>query len=201
MRHSALDVRSSLLDIKVTPNNRPPSTTTVIRMHIQPRDGLRWGQRHRQLQLCVPLVVCVGVWQCPAMACVRGLVDIVAAAAPAQRRRRSRLSVGCGCLRVMASALSRIRATVTAWAARSHELTCPRRAEVASQQEERVQSTGASPANRAFPAQVRPGSAATVWWPLLGNAITTRPTPEQTSPAGRHGTSRTQATQAASVCT
>jgi len=49
-------VRSSLLDIEVTPNNRPPSSTTVIRMHIQPRDGLRWGQRHRQLQLCVPLV-------------------------------------------------------------------------------------------------------------------------------------------------
>ena len=29
-------------------------------MHIQPRDGLRWAQRHRQLQLCVPLVTLKG---------------------------------------------------------------------------------------------------------------------------------------------
>ena len=60
MRHSTLDMRSSLLDIELTPNNRPPSSTTVIRMHIQPRDGLRRGQHHRQLQLCVPLVTLKG---------------------------------------------------------------------------------------------------------------------------------------------
>src|SRR6478672_7799450 len=56
MRHSTLDMRSLLLDIELTPNNRPPSSTTVIRMHIQAGDGLRRSQRHRQLQLCVPLV-------------------------------------------------------------------------------------------------------------------------------------------------
>jgi hypothetical protein len=49
-------MRSSLLDIQLTPNNRPPPSTTVIRMHIQPGDGLRRGQHDRQLQLCVPLV-------------------------------------------------------------------------------------------------------------------------------------------------
>jgi hypothetical protein len=49
-------LRSLLLDIKLTPNNRPPQSTTVIRMHIQARDGLSRGQNHRQLQLCVPLV-------------------------------------------------------------------------------------------------------------------------------------------------
>jgi hypothetical protein len=53
-------MRSSLLDIKLTPNNRPPQSTTVIRMHVQARDGLSWGQNHRQLQLCVPLVITDG---------------------------------------------------------------------------------------------------------------------------------------------
>jgi hypothetical protein len=56
MRHSTLDMRSLLLDIELTPNNRPPSSTTVIRMHIQPGDALRRSQHDGQLQLCVPLV-------------------------------------------------------------------------------------------------------------------------------------------------
>ena len=60
MRHSVLDMRSSLLDIELTPDNRPSSTTTVIRMHIQPGDGLRRSQHDRQLQLCVPLVTLKG---------------------------------------------------------------------------------------------------------------------------------------------
>src|SRR6478609_12133016 len=62
MRHSTLDMRSLLLDIELTPNNRPPSSTTVIRMHIQAGDGLRRSQRHRQLQLCVPLVTQTWAW-------------------------------------------------------------------------------------------------------------------------------------------
>ena len=49
-------MRSLLLDIELTPNNRPPSSTTVIRMHIQPGDALRRSQHDGQLQLCVPLV-------------------------------------------------------------------------------------------------------------------------------------------------
>ena len=53
-------MRSLLLDIELTPNNRPPSSTTVIRMHIQPGDGLRRSQHDGQLQLCVPLVVLKG---------------------------------------------------------------------------------------------------------------------------------------------
>jgi len=53
-------MRSLLLDTKLTPNNRPPQSTTVIRMHIQARDGLSRGQNHRQLQLCVPLVMLKG---------------------------------------------------------------------------------------------------------------------------------------------
>jgi hypothetical protein len=56
MRYSTLDMRSLLLDIQLTPNNRPPPSTTVIRMHIQPGDGLRRSQHDSQLQLCVPLV-------------------------------------------------------------------------------------------------------------------------------------------------
>lgn len=51
-----LDMRSSLLDIQLTPNNRPTPSTTVISMHIQPRNRFRWSQHHRQLQFCVPLV-------------------------------------------------------------------------------------------------------------------------------------------------
>src|ERR1700756_5616526 len=62
MRHSTLDMRLSLLDIKLAPNNRPPQSTTVIRMHIQPGDGLRRSQHDGQLQLCVPLVSMI----CPA---------------------------------------------------------------------------------------------------------------------------------------
>lgn len=42
--------------IQRTPNKRPASSTPVIRMHIQPGDGLRRSQRNGQLQLCVPLV-------------------------------------------------------------------------------------------------------------------------------------------------
>jgi hypothetical protein len=53
-------MRSSLIDIELTPNNRPSSSTTVIRMHIQPGDGLRRSQHDGQLQLCVPLVVTSG---------------------------------------------------------------------------------------------------------------------------------------------
>jgi len=49
-------MRSSLLDIQLTPNNRPPPSTAVIRMHIQPGDGLRRSQNDGQLQLCVPSV-------------------------------------------------------------------------------------------------------------------------------------------------
>ena len=50
-------MRSSLLDIQLTPNNRPTPSTTVIRMHIQPRNHFRRSQHHRQLQFCVPLVM------------------------------------------------------------------------------------------------------------------------------------------------
>jgi hypothetical protein len=53
-------MRSSLLDIQLTPNNRPPPPTAVIRMHIQPGDGLRRSQNDGQLQLCVPLVLLDG---------------------------------------------------------------------------------------------------------------------------------------------
>src|ERR1700756_141729 len=49
-------MRSSLLDIQLTPNNRPAPSTTVIRMHIEPRNRLGRSQHHRQLQFCVPLV-------------------------------------------------------------------------------------------------------------------------------------------------
>jgi len=49
-------MRSLLLDIQLTPNNRPPPSTAVIRMHIQPGNGLRRNQNDGQLQLCVPLV-------------------------------------------------------------------------------------------------------------------------------------------------
>src|SRR5215212_10613904 len=56
MRHITLDMRSSLLDIQLTPNNRPPPSTAVIRMHIQLGDGLRRSQNDGQLQLCVPSV-------------------------------------------------------------------------------------------------------------------------------------------------
>lgn len=60
MRHSTLDMRLSLLDIYLTPNNRPAPSTPVIRMHIQPRNRLRRSQHHRQLQFCVPLVALKG---------------------------------------------------------------------------------------------------------------------------------------------
>jgi len=53
-------MRSLLLDIELTPNNRPPSSTTVIRMHIQPGDALRRSQHDGQLQLCVPQVTLKG---------------------------------------------------------------------------------------------------------------------------------------------
>jgi len=53
-------MRPSLLDIKLTPNNRPTPSTTVIRMHIQPRNHFRRSQHHRQLQFCVPLVIIEG---------------------------------------------------------------------------------------------------------------------------------------------
>jgi hypothetical protein len=61
MRHVTLDMRSSLLDIQLTPNNRPPPSTAVIRMYIQPGDGLRRSQNDGQLQLCVPSVDIAGV--------------------------------------------------------------------------------------------------------------------------------------------
>jgi hypothetical protein len=53
-------MRSLLLDIQLTPNNRPTPSTTVIRMHIQPRNHFRRSQHHRQLQFCVPLVTTDG---------------------------------------------------------------------------------------------------------------------------------------------
>jgi hypothetical protein len=53
-------MRSSLLDIQLTPNNRPPPSTAVIRMYIQPGDGLRRSQNDGQLQLCVPSVALKG---------------------------------------------------------------------------------------------------------------------------------------------
>ncbi|BBY44178.1 hypothetical protein MCEL_24730 [Mycolicibacterium celeriflavum] len=53
-------MRSSSLDIQLTPNNRPPPSTAVIRMHIQPGDSLRRSQNDGQLQLCVPSVVLDG---------------------------------------------------------------------------------------------------------------------------------------------
>ena len=51
-----LDVRSSLLDIQITPNGGSAQPTTVIRMQIQTRDRTCGRQQDRQLQLCVPLV-------------------------------------------------------------------------------------------------------------------------------------------------
>ena len=60
MRHTTLEMRSLLLDIQLTPNNRPPPSTAVIRMHIQPGNGLRRNQNDGQLQLCVPLVALKG---------------------------------------------------------------------------------------------------------------------------------------------
>ncbi|BBY42352.1 hypothetical protein MCEL_06470 [Mycolicibacterium celeriflavum] len=53
-------MRSSSLDIQLTPNNRPPPSTAVIRMHIQPGDSLRRSQNDGQLQLCVPSVALKG---------------------------------------------------------------------------------------------------------------------------------------------
>jgi hypothetical protein len=48
-----------------------------------------------------------------------------------------------------------------------------------------------APANGRIVLPVRPGPAATVWWPLLSDATTARLTPEQTRLlSGRHGTSR-----------
>ena len=55
-----LDMRSSLLDIQLTPNNRPAPSTPVFRMHIQPRNRFCRSQHHRQLQFCVPLVTLKG---------------------------------------------------------------------------------------------------------------------------------------------
>lgn len=49
-------MRSSLLDIQLTRNNRPTSSTALIRMHIQPPNRFRRSGYHRQLQFCVPLV-------------------------------------------------------------------------------------------------------------------------------------------------
>ena len=40
-RQAQLDMRPSLLDIKVTPNRETPQPATVIRVHIQPRNGDR----------------------------------------------------------------------------------------------------------------------------------------------------------------
>ena len=60
MRHSTLDMRHLLLDIKFTPNHRTPPPTTVIRMQIQLWDGLSRSEHDGQLQLCVPLVILKG---------------------------------------------------------------------------------------------------------------------------------------------
>jgi hypothetical protein len=49
-----------MLDIEITPDRGPPQPATVLRMHIQPRNSHRRGQRGRQLQLCVPLVALKG---------------------------------------------------------------------------------------------------------------------------------------------
>jgi hypothetical protein len=49
-------MRSSLLDIQLAPNNPPTPSTTVIRMHIPPRNRFGRSQHHRQQQFCVPLV-------------------------------------------------------------------------------------------------------------------------------------------------
>jgi len=53
-------MRSSLLDIEVAPNSGSPQPATVIRVDIQAWNGLRRGQRDRQLQPCVPLVTLEG---------------------------------------------------------------------------------------------------------------------------------------------
>jgi hypothetical protein len=53
-------MRSLLLDTQLTPNNRPTPSTTVIRMHIQPRNHFLRSQHHCQLQFCVPLVLLEG---------------------------------------------------------------------------------------------------------------------------------------------
>jgi len=53
-------MRLLLLDIKGAPDGRASATATVIRMQIQPRNSFRRSQQHRQLQLCVPLVVTSG---------------------------------------------------------------------------------------------------------------------------------------------
>jgi hypothetical protein len=53
-------MRWSLLDIEPAPDSRAQAPTTVIRMQIQPRNRFQRGQQHRQLQLCVPLVITDG---------------------------------------------------------------------------------------------------------------------------------------------
>jgi len=60
MRQLTLDMRSSILDIESAPDRRATATATVIRVQIQPRNSFRRSQQHRQLQLCVPLVVVEG---------------------------------------------------------------------------------------------------------------------------------------------
>jgi hypothetical protein len=49
-------MRSLTLDTQIAPNGWPAQPTTVIRMQIQPRNGLGRRQTDCQLQLCVPLV-------------------------------------------------------------------------------------------------------------------------------------------------
>jgi hypothetical protein len=49
-----------LLDIKLGPESGTGAPATVFRMQIQVRYRFRRSQQHRQLQLCVPLVVTSG---------------------------------------------------------------------------------------------------------------------------------------------
>ena len=55
-------MRSLILDTQIAPNGWPAQPATVIRMQIQPRNGLGRRQTDRQLQLCVPLVTTTLAW-------------------------------------------------------------------------------------------------------------------------------------------
>lgn len=79
----------------------------------------------------------------------------------------------------------------------NYELAQAVRPGLASQQEARTQSTGTSHRRTILPR--RPGSAAAIRWPLLSNATTSRPTPEQTSALDVAGSAERKAAQADSV--
>ncbi|MDT5170782.1 MAG: hypothetical protein QOD02_4117 [Mycobacterium sp.] len=49
-----------MLDIEPAPDGGAPRSATMIRVQIQSRNRFRRSQQHRQLQLCVPLVITDG---------------------------------------------------------------------------------------------------------------------------------------------